>query len=63
MSNPSTKIVLSCGYGGCCPTAELQDDGTLEIVDADVVPPQKITLKPAQAKQVAALVIANQAKS
>lgn len=28
-------VVLACGKGGCCPQVEINEDGSVDIVDQD----------------------------
>jgi len=55
MSNVKTGYrgtKLSCGGGGCCPSVMLNPDGTMDITDNDVKPPQEIHFTIAQISEL-----------
>lgn len=59
-SNKVHEEVLSCGYGRCCPTVRIFDDGSVELTDNDVESGSTgtIKLRPAVAARLAELLTA-----
>jgi hypothetical protein len=55
--NKVHEEILSCGYGKCCPTVKLFDDGSVELTDADVEAGSvgTIKLRPEAAERIARL--------
>jgi hypothetical protein len=59
-SNKVHEEVLSCGYGRCCPTVRIFDDGSVELMDNDVESGSTgtIKLRPEVAARLAELLTA-----